>query len=751
MARYNLGKEFNIKFEIEEIKYRNKSFAICYVKIIKHNSSDILPKRISLKGDFATIFKGNVYEAKVCIEEDLNWGFYLVLKNVPREIIPNSKRGLTEFLKRNVGKDLTYSQAETLIDELGVDIIDKIKNDDNALNNIKAIPEAKKKKIMTTIRQHAYFKDLMLKVQGNGLHADIANFIYDNYGEESINVLTNKPYMLINVAGLDFKTVDKIACTNNLAYNNIERIKAIVTSLIDIYINNMGYICVKRDALLKNINSFIKRRAFFANNLPININIVNKIIDTMIQNGNILETKYKGKSYIYRPNLLIAEKNVASYIKDFNVSLDYEGYVLDNTSIDEFITKYEENYFSLSEGQKQAIHMALQNKISILTGGPGTGKTQTVNTLLKCISQYRPDLKVTLMAPTGKASNRMKELTNKDATTIHRGIHLNLFDKNNETELLDTDYVIIDESSMIDLFLFEKLMENIPMSAKILFVGDVDQLPSVGAGNILKDMIDSKVIPVTKLTEVFRQSMKSNIVVNSHKIMEDNVSVKDLKLDDKTSDFYLKEKNNVNDILDAVEETYKSFLDSGCSIEDICILAPIEDSEIGNYNLNHIIQEKINPSTGPDNEYQINDIDVLRIGDRVMQTVNNYDLGVMNGEAGIITDISEHNKTGRKEISISFPNREDDVVYFGGQIKELKLSYACSIHKMQGSEVPYVIHIIHDSQKSMLSRNLVYTAWTRAKKQVVIIGQKNALDKAIKNNKANVRCTLLKERIRNEI
>lgn len=748
MARYILHTEFEVKFEVENIKYRNKSYTICLAKILKHDSKNILPKKMTLKGDFASIFKGSIYKAKVFIEEDVNWGFYLVLKNIPTEIVPNSKKGVSDFLKRNVGKDITHVQAETLVDMIGVDIIDKIKNDDTILNNVKNLTPTKKKKIVESVRQHAYFKDLMLKVQGNGLEADVANYIYDKYKENSINILNNNPYQLINVAGLTFQTVDRIAYVNKINYKDKNRIKAIIYSLIDSSINNKGYSCIKRNVLLKNFNKFVKRKAYFNKNIPININVVNKIIDEMILDKKISEEIYNNESYIYKNNLLITEKNIAAYLKDFS-NKDFIS-LLDEQTIEKFINDYEQNYFKLSQGQKDAIKMVLTNKISVLTGGPGTGKTQTVNTLLKCISQYRPDLKISLMAPTGKASNRMKELTNQEATTIHRGIHLNLFDKENETQMVEADLVIIDESSMIDMFLFEKLMENIPSTANILFVGDVDQLPSVGAGNILKDIIDSNKIATTKLTEIFRQSAQSNIVVNSHLIMN-NKNIDQLKLDDKNSDFYLEKKTKINDILNEVEITYKKLLDNGCSIEDISILSPMEDGELGNYNLNHIIQEKFNPATGNGNEYQINEIDVFRIGDRVMQTVNNYDLGVMNGESGIISDIKEHNNSGRKEIHVTFPNYDNDVVYFGGQIKELKLSYSCSIHKMQGSETPYIIHIIHDSQNIMLNRNLIYTAWTRAKKQVIIIGQKKALSNAIKNNTANVRCTLLKQRILGEV
>lgn len=751
MARYNLSKEFTAKFEVEDIKYSNQNFAVCYIKLISYKTSDVLPKKMTLKGYFPTVFKKAVYTATITVEEDLNWGFYLRLKDIPEEVIPNSKRGIAEFLKRNVGKDITVAQAELLVDEMGFDLIDKIKEDKHALDNISFLPEGKKEKIVSNIREHSFFKDLMLKVQGNGLHADVANCIYDKYKEDSLNILDNKPYSLIHIAGLDFTTVDRLAKLNNIYYNDFNRIRAAIFAVIDSFINNRGHIAIPREAVLRHINTFLRLKGYFAKDKLVNTNIVDKIITDMVDRHYLSEEVVGNVSYLYRSNLLTIEKNVAAYIKDFNVKLEIGEILLDSHTIEEFISDYETNYFSLSEGQKNALFMAMQNKFSILTGGPGTGKTQTVNTLLKCLSQYRPDLKVSLMAPTGKASNRMKELTNKDASTIHRGIHFNAFDKNNETIEIDTDYVIIDESSMIDLALFEMLMQNIPRTASILFVGDVDQLPSVGAGNVLKDMIDCGQIPVTRLTEVFRQSMKSNIVMNSHRIMKEGCTITDLSLDDESSDFYIKEKQTVNEILDAVEDTYGKLLASGCSREEICVLAPIEDSEIGNYNLNHIIQEKFNPSIGADYEYQVNDVDVFRVGDRVMQTVNNYDLGVMNGETGIITDISEHNNSGRKEIAITFPNREDDVIYFGGQIKELKLAYACSIHKMQGSEVPYIIHIVHDSQKSMLSRNLVYTAWTRAKKQVIIIGQKQALAKAIRNTQANVRCTLLKERINGEV
>lgn len=744
--RYHLNEKFNVMFEILNIKYRDNFFAIAEVKILKLDSRDILPKKMTIKGNFPSIFKGNIYTAEVCISEHLQFGFYLKLLNVPKEKVSNSENGLVNFLKTHT-KNVTKNEAKIVVDTLGIDLIEKIKENPEALDNVE-LSKKKKQAIKKSVLNHWNFEKLLVFLQLNNIHSKVANLIYDKFEDECFSIIYKHPYRLIEIKDLDFKTVDYLVKNNNnIKFTKKERLEAIFVSILDKFVDNLGYTCLERKKLIDNIQEFTKRYASLEDNI-FDEKMINEVIENLQNKKIIVIDKENNTEYIYFKYLYDNENNLAARIVDLNIPLEPYEKIATNKQIDKFIEDYERDYsLSLAKGQKDAIYMALNNKISILTGGPGTGKTQTINTILKCIKTLNPSVKISLMAPTGKASNRMSELTGEKASTIHRAIKLNSFMKDSETEILDSDYIIVDECSMIDSYLFEQLLLNVKTDAKILFVGDSNQLPSVGAGNVFKHLIECGQIPVTELKEIFRQSLSSKIITNSHKLINGNLS-DNLELNIKNSDFHFREEDSSNKILEIVERTYQWIKNTKkCGIEDICILAPIKDSEIGTHNLNRAIQNKINPCKNKDKEYALNDIDVLRVNDRVMQTVNNYELDVMNGEVGIITDISEYNNSGLKAIYVEYKDKDEPVCYTGAAISELILAYACSVHKMQGSEVPYIIHIIHGSQKNMLSRNLVYTAWTRAKKELFVIGQKKALDKAINNTSTFKRQSLLKDKI----
>lgn len=743
--RYHLNDKFNITFEIINLKYRSNFFAIAEIKILKMDSKDTLPKKMIIKGNFPSIFKGNVYDAEVCISEHLQFGFFLKLLNTPIEKISNSEKGLTKFLKSHT-KSITNNEAQIVVNTLGIDLIEKIKNNPKELDNID-LSKKKKDAIKKSVSEYWYFEKLLIFLQANGVSSIIANLIYDKFGDDCFNILFKHPYRLIEIQGIDFGIIDKIVKVNHIDYSEKDRLKSIILSIIDKFVNNLGYTCCQKKNIYQNVTEFTNRFAVINKN-DYDAQLIDDCIDELVRKNVLKIENYNNQDYIYFSYLLVNENNLASRIVDLNTLLSPSEKIAISSQVDKFILDYQDNTgLILADGQKAAIKMAMDNKISILTGGPGTGKTQTVNTILKCIKSFNPGVKISLMAPTGKAANRMSELTGEEATTIHRAIKLNGFLKDNETQIIESDFIIIDECSMIDSYLFEQLLMNVKLETKILFVGDVDQLPSVGAGNVLKSMIESNKIPVTKLTEIFRQSLLSKIITNSHKLINGNLSNQlDLKV--KGSDFLFKEESESNNILDVVEKTYEWIKNTKkCSIEDICILAPIKDSVIGTHNLNRVIQNRINPSKNKNKEYKLDDVDVLRVNDRVMQTVNNYTLGVMNGEVGIIVDISEYNNSGLKAVYVEYKDKDEPICYINANIKELTLAYASSIHKMQGSEVPYVINIIHDSQRNMLSRNLIYTAWTRAKKNLYVIGQLSALDKAISNTSTANRQSLLKEKI----
>jgi exodeoxyribonuclease V alpha subunit len=422
-----------------------------------------------------------------------------------------------------------------------------------------------------------------------------------------------------------------------------------------------------------------------------------------------------------------------------------------------------ETGMTLAVKQQEAVHMALQNPISILTGGPGTGKTQTINAVIQVIQLIHPNAQIHLCAPTGRAAKRMTELTDMTATTIHRAIHLTdvRFDQN--VERLYGDFLIVDESSMIDAYLFSKLLEAVNVDMKILFVGDVDQLPSIGAGLILRDLIDSKKIPTTTLTEIFRQAKDSQIVTNAHKVIQGKIVGESdgLTFDEKLGDFYFVQKEDTERIKNLIIGFIKRLMESphNFKLQDIQVLTPMKEGELGTNALNRIIQETFNPHIDKELEMElfrtsksgvINErFDVFRVGDRVIHTINDYDLKVFNGEIGTIHKIY-NDESGNLMMKVNY---DDGMVTYDEALakEELMLAYAMTVHKSQGCEFPVGIMPIHPSQQSMLERHLLYTAFTRAKGKVVLAGVNEALNKGILNNITYHRNSKIKDRLMLEL
>ena len=409
-----------------------------------------------------------------------------------------------------------------------------------------------------------------------------------------------------------------------------------------------------------------------------------------------------------------------------------------------------DNAFTFAKKQREIVQIALSGGISILTGGPGTGKTQTINAIIQCLKHYKKDAVIHLLAPTGKASKRMSELTGIEAMTIHRGIGLGHTEKEDD-RMLGGDFVIVDEVSMMDVRVCYHLLQSIEEGVSILFVGDVDQLPSVGPGLVLRDFIRSGVLPTVMLDEIFRQAEDSLIVTNSHKAIKGLRSDKKdgVIIDNSNEQFFFIERGDVGDVIKTVLASIARFKSKGFSLDDIQVLSPMVKGAAGAWSLNKAIQQEFNKKRPQDREVKLSDeISYIRVGDRVLHTENNQNLEVFNGETGVVQEIFMDPDRGEQVLVLYDNNKE--VYYSREDLDQLELAYAMSIHKSQGSEYPVVIMVCHSSVASVLNRNSLYTGWTRAKKIVANIGELAEMNKAIDRVEQMARNSKITEKLKRQ-
>ncbi|MDF2879487.1 MAG: hypothetical protein K0R54_44 [Clostridiaceae bacterium] len=740
---------FNVKFEIKKIRYRNEEtgYTVLEGRWISYPYTYLPTSELVMVGFFLSVLEEDEFEGEGYWVNDKTFGCQFKLTNNKR-ILPQSLKGIKSFLTRFV-RGIGNKTADKIVDYYKEDTISKIEESFENLMKIPGIGEKKAKKIHEKISENNRMEDVSIFVLSNGFGYKVATKIYDLYKDGAIIKIKENPYCLSKDKKLGFLIADKFAKNLNLPYDNKERIKEGLNYYLRIATKSKGDLYVYKDKLLHSFPEFLDKYGAYKDEKSKNISLplINEALEILITDGEIvIEKDKKYRECVYLKSSHIIENKIVKTLKRIIEEPNLP--LCSKDQIQEFINKYEETYgLKLASKQVEAVFMSLQNGLSILTGGPGTGKTQTINTIIQCIKYVKPQALINLSAPTGKASKRMTELTNMDAQTIHRLIKLNGFDVENQLDKIEGDFLIIDESSMIDAYVFFKLLEATDENTRILFVGDYEQLPSVGPGLILRDLINSNKIPTTTLNEIFRQAKESQIVMNSHKIIKGiKTTDKDgLSFDAKKEDFYFIERTDRIKTQKAIIECVKRFVDNGLySLSDIQILSPMKKGDLGVHNLNRIMQQTFNPPANTKSEMKINETTFFRVGDRVIQTTNNYELTVFNGEVGVVTAIYRDDNDDLK-MEVDFDNKI--VEYDEFTAEELLLAYVITIHKSQGSEFPIVIMPIHDSQALMLNKNLIYTAWTRAKKTVVVVGSKKVLDNSITVDDNTVRNSKIKEKI----
>jgi exodeoxyribonuclease V alpha subunit len=748
------GQSVPVRFEVVKIRHRNDAngYTIFQAKFIEYPSTYLPTSEIVIIGNFPSILVEDEFEGVGSWKNNNIFGYNFMLEQAKR-VVPQTEKGIQEFLKR-CAKGIGAKTAEKIVKTFGIQTISIIEKDWKNLLKVQGMGEKRAKAIHEKLVVHKRFEEIALYVLSQGASYNTAIRIYESFGETAVMRIKENPYILCTIPKIGFAEADRFGKAERISFSHIERVKNGILTFLELNTKNRGNLYTEKQDLINRINKFLLDYGAFKTEKNVERITSNRVEEALKilkdEEKIVIEKEGNGTECIYLKSYHVIENQIVRHLK--KLIEEPKPPIAMTAQIQEFIDNYESTHgFKLAEKQKEAVFMSIQSGMSILTGGPGTGKTQTINTIIQCIKTINPQALIHLCAPTGKASKRMTELTGMDAMTIHRTIGLNSFEKDNETSIIQGDFVIIDESSMIDAFVFYKLLESIDDNVRILFVGDYEQLPSVGPGLILRDLINSKKIPTTILNEIFRQARESQIVMNSHKIIK-GVKTEDedgLTFDVAKKDFYFIRRSDKikaqQGILDSVESFIKNH---GYKLQDIQILSPMRKGDLGVWQLNRLMQQKYNPPTSTKKEMKIDEISLLREGDKVIQTTNNYDLEVFNGEVGYVKYIGM-NVDGDRIVEVDFDDKT--ITYDALSVEELELAYVITIHKSQGSEFPIVIMPIHSSQDIMLNKNLVYTAWTRAKQTVVCVGTTSALDNAIEKTDNTLRNSKIKEKIIEQI
>ena len=698
---------------IERITYQNPENGYSVMKVKVKDYSDL----VTLVGNLLEIPVGSVLLCEGEWKVDKRYGNQFVVQTW-EEVMPATLYGIEKYLGSGLVKGIGPKYAQLIVSKFGLETIEIIETDIQRLYEVPGIGKKRVEKIQESWEKQKDIKNVMLFLQGYGVSTAYAAKIYRQYGKESIDTVKDNPYRLADdIWGIGFKTADGIA--NKMGYENNDprRCKSGINYTLS-ELADEGHVYAEEEQLVKSAKELLQ-----ADEEPIR--------SAMAEMVQAEELKTDGEA-IYLPPFYYAEVGTANRLLA----------LLENKTANLFAKPLNIEEISKSTGveydevQIQAIKQAVDSKVMVLTGGPGTGKTTTTQGIIAALKNM--GLKILLAAPTGRASKRMSEATGMEAKTIHRLLEYNPKDgyKRNDENLLEGDALIVDECSMIDIVLMNNLMKAIPISMRLVLVGDIDQLPSVGAGNVLRDIIDSERIPVIRLTRIFRQAQSSRIVMSAHAINQGQFPDTS---NGKETDFFFMQMEEPEMVAENIVKLVKERLPKAYKqpISNIQVLTPMQRGVVGASNLNISLQAALNPSQLALNRGGYS----FKLNDRVMQLRNNYDKEVFNGDLGYVSQVNMEDRT----LQVDFDGKL--VEYEVSELDELTLAYATTIHKSQGSEYPIVVMPVLMTHYVMLQRNLIYTGITRAKKICVLLGTKKALSFAIRNMSVLKRNTKLKERL----
>ncbi len=732
-----------LKGYVEKIRFRNElnGYTVFDLSCSDENED------MTCVGNFPFINEGEHIEVTGSYVEHRTYGLQFSVSSL--EVIKSDDNiSIERYLASGAIKGIGAVMAKRIVEKFGGDTFRIMEEEPERLAEIKGISLNMAAKIYEQYNEKREMREAVIFLQQYGISNQLAVKIYNEYREEVYSVIRTNPYRLASdIRGVGFKIADEIGKRVGIDMNSEFRKKSAVLYILS-QASSYGHIYFPEDELIRNVSGL----------LMTDCTDIADILSSMTFEGEIICREEDEEKRYYSSYMYYMELNSARMLLD----LDCE-FVVSDSELDSRIERIEKNReIIFADMQRMAIREAIKNGVLIVTGGPGTGKTTTIDAIINAFEAWGLDF--LLAAPTGRAAKRMSEATGYEAQTIHRLLEMNgapdddregvMFERN-ENCPLETDAVIIDEMSMVDMPLFYALLKAVVVGTRLIMVGDVNQLPSVGPGSVLKDIIDSGCFNVVCLNEVFRQAQDSDIIMNAHRIN----AGKSISLDNKSRDFFFLNRNNPQVIISVILQLIIKNLPDyvGAGILDIQVLSPTRKGELGVENLNIMLQKYINPPSERKAEIEYRE-SIFREGDKVMQIKNNYQLewerrgyhgvvieqgaGVFNGDCGIIRFVN----TVMQEITVEFEDNKY-VIYPYTLLEELELAYAITIHKSQGSEYPAVILPLLSGTSLLFNRNLLYTAVTRAKKCVTIVGLPEMVQKMIDNEREQKRYTTLKKRI----
>lgn len=743
-SNLNSEEQGFIQGEIIFTIYENvkEHFTIAKVKVIDTNEA-YEDKEIVAKGHFTNLQPGVTYDFFGRLITHATFGLQYQIDSY-KTFVPATRDGVIAFLSSDIFKGIGKKTAESIVDLLGENAINKILDDPEVLSKVPRIQKKTINSLVATLKENHGFEQIAIQLTKYGISLKIAQTLYKLYKEETMTYIKNNPYQFVfDVDGFGFLTADKIAEINGMSKTDANRISASCIHVLELATLD-GHVYLPLNQCIAKMLEILQVHALTVDELKEQVTLFAEDKKVILEADNV-----------YLPSLYYAEEGFTRHIK--RIMEDEIVTVTPDAELMKMIGEIEEEE-SLNYGEEQfeAIKRAIHSKLMILTGGPGTGKTTVIKGILKSYADIhdlslipgdydsQADYPFILTAPTGRAAKRMKQSTGINASTIHRLLGWdgnNNFEKN-EHEKLKGKILIIDEFSMVDTWLAYHLFKAIPDDMQVLFVGDEDQLPSVGPGQVLSDLLSSGEIPYIQLNEVYRQKEGSKIIQLAHQIKRDECTIDKIG---QATDFSFIDCVE-SQVVEVVTTVLQKAEDKGLNINDIQILAPMYRSDAGINAINKHVQALVNPKAKRKRERMFNDV-VYRVGDRVIQLVNQPEDGVYNGDIGEIIAMftSRENEEKEEQIIISFDGI--DVVYTRASYINFMHAFCISIHKSQGSEFPIVILPVVHAYRRMLRKNLLYTAITRSKQSLILCGQKDAFIQGINTLDTNIRFTTLKSRL----
>lgn len=710
----------HLQGSVERVTFHSPESGFCVLQVKVRGQREL----VTVIGSAATITPGEYVECTGAWTNDRQHGRQFKARQL-RVIPPSTLEGIEKYLGSGMVKGIGPHFARKLVRAFGEQVFDIIEQQPERLLELPGIGPKRKERVTQAWAEQKVIREIMVFLQSHGVGTARAVRIYKTYGERAVERVRENPYRLaLDIHGIGFKTADAIAQRLGIPHDAPMRAQAGVRHVLQ-EIAGDGHCAAYRENLVESAATL----------LEIPAPIIEQAIEAELAQENLVAESIQEKPALFLAALYRSEQGIAEHIA--RLAGDPSWGPIDTDRAVPWVEQ--QTGLSLSESQRKAVARAVTGKVTVITGGPGVGKTTVVNSILRIIRAK--GVKVLLCAPTGRAAKRLSESTNSDARTIHRLLEFDpriMGFKRNQDEPLDSELIVVDEVSMVDTVLMNQLLRAVPDHCAVLLVGDVDQLPSVGPGSVLADMIGSGAVATVRLTEIFRQAASSQIIVNAHRINQGEMPE---RLGKAESDFYFIGSDTPEDIHDKLLQVVTARIPRRFGldpIDDVQVLTPMNRGGLGARSLNVELQQRLNPDAQPR---------VTRFGwtyapgDKVIQTVNNYDKEVFNGDIGRVARIDEEEGL----VCIDYDGRH--VEYETGELDEVSLAYAITVHKSQGSEYPAVVMPLGMQHYMLLERNLLYTAVTRGRKLVVVIGQTKALAMAVQRLGSVKRLTNLQHRL----